>query len=244
MQSQSSSADSSAFGSLASLAGVGFSSYGSKSGEIARETILSRDFFQHIISFEGVLPKLMAAKKFDSASNAIVFDSAIYDPDSKTWTSGVPHYLDGYKIYSQIIRVNLDRRTNFVVLSATHISPIFAADLVSLILREINLLQRERDIVESQSSLEYLYEQFDNTMDIDIKLSINQMIEGQLKTQMLAKVRTHYILQPIDAAFIPRDKTSPSRLRIVIFTTVVGFFIGIILLVARHFFYPSQIRKT
>lgn len=244
LQSESSSADSSTFGSLASLAGMGFSSYGSKSGEIARETILSRDFFKHLISFDSILPKLVASKSYDTNSGSIIFDTNLYDPVKKSWVAGEPHYLDAYKIYRQIVKCNLDRRTNFVELSIAHKSPIFAEELVSLIVREINLLQRERDILESQSSLEYLYEQFNNVMDIDIKLSINQLIEGQLKTQMLAKVRTHYILEPIDEPFIPKEKSSPSRLRIVVLATIVGLLAGIVFVVGRHFFFNSEKKEN
>jgi LPS O-antigen subunit length determinant protein (WzzB/FepE family) len=148
--------------------------------------------------------------------------------------------LDAYKIYRQIINCNIDRRTNFVELSIAHKSPIFAEELVSLIVRELNLLQRERDMVESQSSLEYLYNQFDEVQDIDIKLSINQLIEGQLKTQMLAKVRTYYILQPIDMPYIPREKSSPSRSRIVVVATIFGLLAGVIFVVGRHFFFNSE----
>ena len=239
-QSQSSPADSTAFGAAALLGGVGYTSYGSKSGEIARETILSRDFFKHLISFDGVLPKLYATKSFDSGSESITFNTNIYDPAKNSWTGGEPHYLDAYKIYRQIINCNIDRRTNFVELSIAHKSPIFAEELVSLIVRELNLLQRERDMVESQSSLEYLYNQFDEVQDIDIKLSINQLIEGQLKTQMLAKVRTYYILQPIDMPYIPREKSSPSRSRIVVVATIFGLLASVIFVVGRHFFFNSE----
>ena len=243
-QSQSSPADSSAFGSLASLAGVGFSSYSSKSGEIARETILSRDFFKHLMSFDGVLPNLLAVERYDQNSQSIKYDSTIYNAKEQSWVNDAPHYLDAYKIYRQIISCNLDRRTNFVTLSVTHISPVFASELVSLIIRELNLLQRERDLQESQSSLDYLYNQFDNAMDVDIKLSINQLIEGQIKTQMLAKVTTHYILQPIDEPFIPKEKSGPSRLRIVMIFTFIGLILGVVFITGRHLLKNSQTNRA
>ena len=57
---------------------------------------------------------------------------------------------------------------------------------------------------------------------------------------MLAKVRTYYILQPIDMPYIPREKSSPSRSRIVVVATIFGLLAGVIFVVGRHFFFNSE----
>ena len=59
---------------LASMAGITLPSSGESKSETAIKTIQSRAFLKHLITFENVLPSLMAAKSYDFESKKIQFD--------------------------------------------------------------------------------------------------------------------------------------------------------------------------
>ena len=70
---------------LASMAGISLSADGGDKSIIAIKTIQSRSFLKHLISFEGVLPSIVAAKSYDFQSKKIQYDPKIYNEDKGEW---------------------------------------------------------------------------------------------------------------------------------------------------------------
>lgn len=217
------SSRSSAMSGLAGIAGISLS--GANTGpdrtEIALVMIKSRDFLKHLLKFDNVLPGLMAVKSYDRKSKSIVYDQSIYRP-TEGWVNQKPSYLEAMKKYNKILSVSINKKTQFLNISVTHPSPVFAKDLLTLILQETNSLRRERDLEEAEITLGYLYQELEQTQQVDIRLSINQLIESQVKTKMLARVKTNYLLEPLDLPYIPEERTSPRRTRIVLIATIAG----------------------
>ena len=75
----------------------------------------------------------------------------------------------------------------------------------------------------------YLYQELEKTKDVDLRLSINQLIESQMKKKMLARVKTNYLLEPLDLPFVPEERASPVRTKIVLFGSLLGLLIAIFL---------------
>ena len=69
------------YSGIASLAGISMPS-GTDKGALIVNTILSRVFLKNLLSFEDVLPSLMAAKSYDSESKKLEFDPNIYGDSS------------------------------------------------------------------------------------------------------------------------------------------------------------------
>ena len=220
------SSRSSAMSGLAGIAGISLS--GSNAGpdraEVALATIKSRDFLKHLIKFDNVLPNLMAIEAYNKNSKEIEYNKSKYSIESG-WVVDKPTYLQAMKQYNEIVSVSVNKKTQFLSVSVTHQSPIFAYDLLSLIIENTNSLQRDRDLQEAEITLGYLYEELEKTQDVDLRLSINQLIESQMKKKMLARVKTNYLLEPLDLPFIPEERTSPKRTQIVL----IGSFIGLVL---------------
>jgi LPS O-antigen subunit length determinant protein (WzzB/FepE family) len=116
-----------------------------------------------------------------------------------------------------------------------HGSPVFAKDFLELIIQEVNNLSRTRDLNESKEALVYLYDQLDSVQQSDVQLAVTQLIETQLKKQMMANVKRNYILQPIDSPFIPELRSSPQRTKIVISWTLLGLILSIMFVIGRHY---------
>jgi uncharacterized protein involved in exopolysaccharide biosynthesis len=224
------SSRSSAMSGLAGIAGISLS--GSNAGpdraEVALATIKSRDFLKHLIQFDAVLPNLMAIQKYNTNSKEIEYDKSKYSIETG-WVIDKPSYLQAMKAYNNVVSVSVNKKTQFLSVSVIHQSPIFAYDLLSLIIENTNSLQRDRDLREAEITLGYLYEELEKTQDVDLRLSINQLIESQMKKKMLARVKTNYLLEPLDLPYIPEERTSPKRTQIVLIGSLIGLFLSLFL---------------
>jgi len=231
------------YSGLASLAGMGgLSSPGATSVFKVMEIIESREFVKHLITFENVLPSIMASKSYDATSQELYFDPEIYNEKTKTWTrepspnKGVkPTYLEAHRAYLEMLYISQDVVTGFISLKIEHMSPVFAKELLALIINEANTLNREIDIDNSNKALSYLKVELAQTSLVEIKKSINQLIEGQLEIQMMASIHEEYSLITLEPPFIPDKRSRPSRAYIVIFCTLFGGMLSVILVLIRHF---------
>jgi hypothetical protein len=225
---------------LAGLAGIQVSSGGSASdATIAIEVIKSRDFFKHLLTKQNILPYLVAGIGFDENSQTDIYDLTLYDPTISEWkgeyVSRPPSYYDGYKSYSEMISIDVDKKSNLIVIYATSNSPKFSYSLLNLIYREINEVTRDKDLKESSDALDYLYKLLDKNIYLDsIEISVNELIEQQIKTQTLANVRKNYFITALDSPFLPQEKSGPFRRNIVLASTFIGFLLVISVLASAH----------
>ena len=225
---------SSALGGIAQLAGINLNTSTARRLNMSLYTIMSRDFFRHLLTFENVKRDLIAIKGFDESSQKPIYSKDIYDLDNNKWRNE-PTFFKSYERYRSSVSAAFldDKSAQFLVVRVRHRSPIFAKELVDLIVREINELQRYNDIREADASLEYLQNQLTQTQQINIKSSINSLIENQVKTKMFANVRSDYVVKPIDNSYIPELRSSPQRTRFVISYTLIGIFISSLILIVR-----------
>ena len=242
--SNSSFSNSSALGGLASIASLGMPNGSSLKGSRAIATAQSREFFNHLVTFDSVLPNLMATKSFDNRSKKIIYDPKKYNVAEGEWVAGTkPSNWNAYKTYIKNLSVNFDPKTNFVTIAFNHKSLEFAKYFLELIIEEVNLLSRNRALAQSQASLDYLYEELNSYQLSDVKLAISQLIETQLKTQMLARVKVDYALESLDKPYLPKERTSPRRKTI----TISAFFLGLLastFFVLIRFFFKKNINQS
>ena len=110
------------YSGLASLAGVSLPSSGGDQVAEMMEIIKSREFVKHLMTFENVLPSMMATKSYDAATQELYFDPKIYNAKTKTWTrepsnnkGSKPSYIETHKVYlSDILSISQDKRTGLI----------------------------------------------------------------------------------------------------------------------------------
>jgi len=242
----------SGFSGIASMAGIRMpSTGGADKGELIVNTILSRAFVKHLLTFEDILPSLIAPKSYDSQSKTLEFDSNIYDGINKTWMSvddmGIevkPSYLEAYDVYVEQMYINFNPRIGIINISIEHISPIFAKNLLDLIIREADTLIRQKDLEQSSDALDYLASEIPKTSLIEMKSSMNRLIQSQLETQMMAKIGTEYAVRIIEPPFVPERKFKPNRFFIFLFGAMVGLVLGVLWILINHFYVPGTIKQT
>jgi len=214
---------------------------GGDKGALITNTINSRAFLKHLMSVdENVLPSLTAAASYDSESKKLVFDSDVYDAANNKWLETQPSYLQAYRIYMQQLTVNYAQQHDIIMLSVEHISPVFAQEFLDLIIREVDNLLRQKDLQRSSDALAYLTSEISKTSLVAMKSSMNQLIQSQLETQMMANISTNYVLNIIEPPFIPEKKFKPSRSLIVLLVTITGFVLSCLWILIRHFAFNEK----
>ena len=231
------------FSDIASLAGLGAISGQSNSTYKMIEIIKSRDFVKHLTSFDDVLPSLLAYDQYDFGEGKLYFNAEDYDSEEKKWVrqssagkSAIPTYLEAHQAYIKMLSIDQDKITGFVNIKFEHVSPVFAQQFLELIIKEANSLNRKKDIADSKAALEYLTRELSQTSKVDIKNSINLLIEGQLETQMMASIHEEYSLVVLEPPFVPEKRSRPTRSLIVIISTLLGGIFSVVLVLIRYFF--------
>lgn len=236
------------FGGAASLMGLNVSSTDDKASQTI-QLIQSRKFIKHLLTFENILPSIMAAKSYDISSKKLLFDGDLYDSKSKNWIgepdengSAKPSYLDAHGVYlNDLLSISQDKNTGFILIDIKHLSPVFAKEFLELIIRETNTILRKKDLEESNEALMYLTNELRKTSLVELKESIKNLIEAQLEVQMMSKINEDYVLVEIDPPFIPERGLSNSKLLIVIFSAIFGSLLGGLIVLIRHYFLKEKL---
>jgi capsule polysaccharide export protein KpsE/RkpR len=211
------------------------------------ELIKSRKFVKHLMTFENILPSILAAKSYNNSTQELLFNQKLYESETKTWKNKpknnrtmIPSYLEAHKAYIDMLSIARDKKTGFISINIEHISPVFAKDFLELIIRESNELLRKKDMEESKQGLEYLTSELSKTPFVEIKESINALIEVQLETQMLAQINQDYILIEIEPPFIPEQKSKPSRTFICVTGTMLGGMLSVLIVLIRRYSFVEE----
>ncbi|MGS0683084.1 Wzz/FepE/Etk N-terminal domain-containing protein [Shewanella sp. 125m-7] len=229
------------FGGLASMAGINLGGGGGvDKTQMAIEVMKSRQFASQFIQSHNILPDLMAADEWNLATDKLVYDDELYNPQTKTWVREVkapfkpePSMQEAFKEFTKVIAVNSAKDTGMVTISVEHLSPSVAQQWVTWLIQDINKVMKERDVAEANRSSEFLTKQIAQTNVADIRTILYQLIEEQTKTIMFAEVRDEYVFKTIDPALIPEEKSGPKRALICILITILGWFVGTLFVLIR-----------
>jgi LPS O-antigen subunit length determinant protein (WzzB/FepE family) len=238
---------SSQFGSLASIAGVNLPSGGENKTQFVMETMQSRDFLKHLLSFDLVSESLIAVKDFDQNSKELIFNEEIYDSGKSEWKPRedsknlIPSYLEIFeKAYRPNLKVSHDLRSGFITVSFEHVSPIYAKDFLDLIVKEINNITKKNDLEKASKSIAYLENQLLITKEKDIRMLITSLIATQLNTKMMANISDNYLVESISKPFVPEEKSGPFRAIICILITALGTMFTCLIILLKHIFLNSN----
>ncbi|MDB4661977.1 Wzz/FepE/Etk N-terminal domain-containing protein [Gammaproteobacteria bacterium] len=230
---------------LASLTGIS-----TGPAEVSRvdegiETLKSFKFFIDLVDEPDLIIDLLSYEGWDAKSNKILVDEEIYNADSKTWYSKNPDLKkpsmeDAYKKFHENLSIIEDQDKGFIRLSYEHYSPFLAKKWLDLIINKINLSSRQYDNEESKKSILYLTNQIANTSISEVKSTITNLLEAEIKKQMLSEISSDYLLKIIDPPMIPEKKIKPSRSIQIFLGFIVGIFIGVLIVLIKFFVKTSK----
>ena len=234
-------------GSIATIIGMSPVTKEESDTSTAIAVLQSREFAKRLSSKYDILPDLLAAKSFNKNSNETSYDKSIYDPDSDKWLrpkfQPYPTYLQAHEIIQEIVNINLDDDTGFIIISVSHLSPLFCKYLIEIMVSELNLMTSEKEINRSRESISFLKAELSGASELEIRQSISVLLESQLRKQMIASVKKNYLLEYIDPPFLPELRTHPRRTVITIFVSMIGFFLSISIVWIK-FYYTTLLRQN
>ncbi len=232
----------SGYSALAGFAGISMPSSKASKATEAIERIKSYDFFVNQFLPNVQLKDLIAANDWQQNSNSIIYNNNIYNIKDNTWTreasfpkTSMPSNQEAYEVYKEILSISEDKKTSFVTISITHVSPFIAKDWVDIIITNINAHMREIDISIAENSIVFLKETLITTSLSDIRRAMAQLLQDQIQVLMLAEASQDYIFKPIVSPIAPEKKSAPSRALICILGTLIGFMISVLLSLYLHY---------
>ena len=250
----SASVSSSAMG-LASLAGLNLDSSSgssnSKNPSYVTAKITSRSFFDHLASFPGVLENVFAHESFDFDTKKILYDDTVFNSKTNEWVripaglrKSKPSSLEAHEVFLSDLTISVDKKTQFIYMTYDHSPPFFAKEILELIFKEINSLQKEQDLIQSTKELDYLTNLKSTNKLIYVEQSLSNLILKIINEQMLASVNDEYLVEYIDAPYVAESRIFPRRTSLVLSVTAVGFVITILSMLIFNFGFRSTQKNS
>lgn len=202
-------------GGLAGLAGINLPIGGNGVTQQALELLQSRGFLAEFIQSRGLLPILFADD---------------WDERAKRWSvtgDDIPSLDDGVDRFRRKVLTVDDSAGSTIRIIVDWTNRDLAAEWANALVETLNERMRQRALIESRRSLEYLEAQLAETSTVEVRQSIYRLIEEQLNKSMLATVRKEFAFEVLDGA-TPADADRPQRPRKEV-VLPVGFFAGLAL---------------
>ena len=210
---------------LAALVGINVGAQTSNVEE-ALAVLRSREFTMRFMNDEKIVPKIFRDD---------------WDKGAQQWKAGVkpPTSSRAFKIFdSEMRQIVQNRKTGLVSLHIDWTSREEAARWANLLVQRLNDEMRQRAINDANVSLRYLEKELEANATVEVRQSINRLIEAQIKQRMLANVNQEYAFRVIDQAVVPEidEAIRPQRRKIVIVGALLGMLLGGVTMVLFDYF--------
>jgi len=227
-------------GGLASMAGIGMGDSGNDNTKLAMQLIKSRAFIAEFIETNNLLVPIMAAENWDIKSNTLTLNEKLYDVNSNRWIRNykapqkqTPSMLEAHGMFLKMLTVEVEPKTKFVKIAIEFYSPEMAADWLIKFVEQLNNTIRQIDIDEANRSIEYLEKLIATSQVSGLQAVFSSLMEEQIKSKMLAEVRTDYVFKVVDPAIAPEQKSKPQRALIIIIAGFLGGILGLVIILYR-----------
>ncbi|MFC0444199.1 hypothetical protein ACFOD1_02685 [Pseudidiomarina halophila] len=211
---------------FAGLAGIDVGGLRLNNTQLAIKVIESRTFKSLLIEKYNLLPNLLAVEGWDKSAQRPIYDLEIYDPESNTWhIEPKPETWYGYGPLNDIIILDNDRTTRILNLSVKHVDPLFATQLVEIIVEEINRYMRARDKEKITRQVDYLTSVANEAQHTEVRESLLYLLQEQFKRQMLVEANKDYVYEIIDPVVVPHKPAGFGALVWFIIGTIIGTFL-------------------
>ncbi|MEO2268655.1 Wzz/FepE/Etk N-terminal domain-containing protein [Pseudoalteromonas sp. YIC-656] len=224
------------FGGVASLAGISLGSQESNTTTIALKTLESRAFIAYFIDKYELAVPLMGVEKWDSKENKLIYDTEIYNPESKKWIRDVsypytiePSEAELYEVFRERMSVYQDEETGFVSVGFSYYSPILAQEYLQNLVKELNVWVGQRVDAETNRRIEHLKGQIKLNNIAELNAVFYELLTEEYKSKLLYQLGDSFAFKTLDPATLPQFKNSPKRALICIAFAIMGFVIGAII---------------
>lgn len=232
-------------GGFASLAGISLPQE-SDNTEIILVTLKSKKFVMELIEKHNLYPELIAATNWLPQQNKLVYDPKMYKEQTNEWIREVsfpvqqkPSGQEAYEKFMDVFSVSKKSESSTILLSVEHLSAVRAKQWLDIIINDLNEVMRATDVDEAEKNIAYLKVLLNKPEYVALREVLYGLLEEQVKTIMLSKVRDNYALKVIDPALVPEMKDKPRRLLFVLVGGLLGSLLSIFVVLTRYFYKNS-----
>lgn len=229
---------------LAGLAGVDIGSGdGTKPDDSYKALLENYAFMRQFILKNSIHKRVFAANADEKYRFALGF-RGIYDlktglKDSKPFETlskdeQEDALFDLFRSLSDVIKIEADKKTSMITVSAKHPDAAFARDLVVMFLKDAGNYLRQNEMIDNESKIKYYDESILRANDVTLKSKLAELESALIQKRVLAQANELYNVKLLTAPEVayPKDKAGPKRALIV----VVSFVTSIILSIFGVFF--------
>ena len=226
-----------AAGGISSILGLGLAS-SDKLVISTMKKIESRSFLKLLISNNpSFQKKLFASDSYNASTKKIKYDSNLYDESKDEWVKEEPKFFKVYDKYKKSLRLEIEQDSSLLSISFEHVSPFFAKEAVEQIIGDINILERNRALENSEKTLFFLNQEMTKNQNLLVKKNISSLAEKELNKKMFAEVHTsEFLFRIVEPPFLPEEKIRPNRALYLIFGIIFGFLVGVFLSTLKNSF--------
>lgn len=207
---------------LASLAGINLNGANEVKTE-ALATLQSSILTEKYIQQHNLLPVLYARE---------------WNPATKQWDTTDPGKLPtlwkANRRFKHIRSVVDDTKTGLVTLAIRWKNPYLAAQWANGFVKLTNDYLRQRTVDEAERSIAYLNSEVSRTNVVEVKSAIYELMEEEIKKEMVAKGRNDFALRVIDPAQPPEKESFPRPVLWTAGAILGGIFLGLLISVVRE----------
>ena len=230
---RTSNMESSGIGGLANLAGISLSSQTNSNSAKALKKIRTLSFFEDNVLPNIYLPDLVAVDSWDSENNRVLYNNK-YDSELGILLD-TPSTQKSFKTFMRQVSFDEDS-SGFITISVKHHSPYVAKEWTELIVNQLNQFFRTQDKLEAQASMDFLNIQIAQTSYTEIKEIIAQLLQQNIQQLTLIEASDFYVFSYLDPPIVEEDKVEPKRASISILGAVLGFMLGLLIVLLPDFF--------
>lgn len=224
-------------GGLASLAGVTLGGAGSGESQIAQQIMQSWSFIEGFVVDHGLADELAAVTGWDERTNQLLISGNSYSLETEKWLSDTdrPSSWELFQSFTGGLSVEEDRPTGLVTVSMEYYSPHIAKQWLDLYVTAINEHMRERQLARVTNNINYLQGQVEKTAIIEMQEVFYSIIEGQIKSKMLAAASPDYAFVTVSPSMVPEERSQPRRAMLCIAATLIGGMLSVLVVLAMHY---------
>jgi len=195
----------SAFGGLASMAGISLGGGGSVEENLA--VLTSRTFVSEFIKSNNLKAQLTKNELSD-------------------WKL--------HRIFVRMLDVQDNPRSNLIRVGLTWRDPVRAASWVNKLIVALNDHLRREAIERSNENLKYLQTELQRTRIEEMRLALYELISQEQKKAMVANTQQEFAFRVLDKAVAPEERNSPKRKKIVLIAMITGLFLALLIVFVRE----------
>ncbi|MCQ8879473.1 Wzz/FepE/Etk N-terminal domain-containing protein [Pseudoalteromonas shioyasakiensis] len=221
-------------GGIASMAGLSLGG-STMSPEVLKEILMSNSFLGNFVVEKNIAPIIMAAQSYDPALEKFHFDEKIYDEKNRIWVRKhtYPQTLEpnttelAVKV-KENLSANYDRKTKLISISYSSYSPYFSKSILTDLVNQFNLYIKNEERTKALKTIEYLKNELGGVGLVEVRVTMQTLLEEQYKKLALAETRDDYAFKVIEEPLVAYKKSEPKRAVICILITFIGLFLSIV----------------